>query len=163
MNLLEISPKRRNPTFFIEKERTDHQSKTFGSVLDFFVTTQEQINQKKKRKTLTGVLTPCRVWLDSKTTCFYKLRFDDIDVPLLFSNQSQAFLKRYLWDDVKVSGYYDEIKGLLTVDRIYPVIQDDGFEIDEVLSSKDDDFETLQRKINQYGKIDPQLDEAIAS
>ena len=112
---------------------------------------------EKKTKELEGVILPSKFKADSEKTLDYKLQTPNQEIPIFIERSKLGLIHDYLYDDVKIVGYFEYNKKYFVVQKIFKVLPSCNFEFEEVLSASQTDYYDLVNEINVYGKIEANL------
>ncbi len=111
----------------------------------------------KNTKELEGVILPSKFQTDSGGIINYKLQTLNHEIPIFIERTKLGLIPDYLYDDVKIEGYFDYKKKYFVVQKIFKVLPGYTFEFEEILSDSQTDYYKLVNEINNYGKIEANL------
>lgn len=126
---------------------------SFQQILDRKLTTIP----KKARAEFTGVLNPCNISVGGTSVCHFELSTEDTDLLLKAEGHLVAAAKKYLWDEVRVRGFFDETGTILCVQSITPICFDD--EVLLYISDSDWEVERFRKRILNDRSIEPSIEQ----
>lgn len=129
---------------------------SFQQVLEKQVSRKNAKMPKKARAEFTGILDSCNISVSGSQVCHFQLETHDSDLLLRTEGHLLGTAKKYLWDEVRVRGYFDDTGMVLNVESIVPVHVDD--EAPLYLSDSDWEVDRFRKRILRDRSIEPSVE-----
>ena len=134
---------------------------SFQQILDRKLERKISTVPKKVRTEFTGVLNPCNISFGGTRVCHFELSTEDSDLLLQTEGHLIATAKKYLWDEVRVRGFFDETGTVLCVESIISIHIDD--EVPLYINDLDWEIERFKKRILKERSIEPSIEHLVMS
>lgn len=123
MQITEAKNKPVRPVYLKDPLKGDQgrSDDSFRQVLDNRLSRHSERVPKKARVEFVGVLDSCNISVGDSQVCHFQLQTHDSDLLLRTDGHLLVTAKKFLWDEVRVRGHFDDTGIVLNVESIVPV------------------------------------------